>query len=216
MANDHELMALIKNSILCDERLSYQPIDVVAEKGIVTLSGTVQSYRRKLAAYELVSSLEGCRDVINKLVVKPPQLLPDQEIADNVRAALDSHADITKEAIVVSVKAGVADLNGNVGSQWERILGEDVARAARGVNDINNYLVVNLPEREENEKIEQAVHEAFSHTRGLKENKISIAVSGGLLVLSGEVDTLMQKEMAERVAYRFSLREIRNEIVVSG
>lgn len=116
MQRNEELVRSINQAILRDERLSSQPIEISIDNGIVTLIGSVQSYRRKLAAYELVSSFEGCRDVVNNLTIEPLGHLPDEEIAGNVRAALDSQADITKETIAVSVAAGVVSLNGNIGS----------------------------------------------------------------------------------------------------
>jgi osmotically-inducible protein OsmY len=216
MVTDNELTTLVKQAILKNERLSLQPIEVSVDSGIVTLTGSVQTYRRKLVAYEVVSSFDDCRDLVNELTVRPSMPAPDEIVAQNVRAALDSHADITKETIVVTVTAGAASLNGNVGSQWERMVAEDVARAARGVQDVNNRLVVSLPDRMEDKQLEQDIREALSHARGLKENRINVAVSGGGIVLSGEVPSFPQKEMAERVTRQFRLWEVRNQIVVTG
>jgi osmotically-inducible protein OsmY len=216
MTTDEELRTLVKQAILKDERLSVQPIEVSVDGGIVTLTGSVQTYRRKLVAHEVASSFDDCRDLVNELTVRPATPTPDETIAQNVRAALDSHADITKETIVVTVTTGVANLNGNVGSQWERMVAEDVARAARGVQDVTNCLVVSLPDRMEDKQLEQDIREALSHARGLKENRINIAVSGGVVVLSGEVPSFPQKEMAERVTRQFRLWEVRNQIVVAG
>jgi osmotically-inducible protein OsmY len=216
MITDKELGEFIAKAIMRDERLSFQPIELSVENGIVTLTGSVQTYRRKLAAQELVSSFEGCRDVVNQLVVKCPHIMSDQEIANNVRSALDSHADITKETIVVSVERGIVSLSGSVGSQWERIVAEDVARSAKGVNDINNYLAINLPSKMEDKGLEQDIKEALTYARGLKNHGISVAVSGSVVVLSGNVSRLSQKEMAERVARQFRLWEIRNLITVTG
>jgi osmotically-inducible protein OsmY len=214
MVTDKELGKLIKQAILRDERLSFQPIEVSVNNRIVTLAGSVQTYRRKLTAQELVSSFEDCRDVVNKLTVNPPSSIPDKEITNNVRSALDSHADITKETIAVSVTAGLVSLNGNVGSQWERIVAEDVVRSVRGVKDVSNFLIVNLPDKMEDKRLEQDIEEALSQARGLKDEKINVAISGGVIVLSGNVPSLPQKEMAERVARQFRLWKIRNEIVV--
>jgi osmotically-inducible protein OsmY len=216
MVTDKGLGKLIKQAFMRDERLSFQPIEVTIKEGIVILTGSVQTYRRKLAAHEVVSSFEDCRGVVNKLTVKPTGSLSDREITNNVRAPLDSHADITKETIAVSVTKGVVSLNGNVGSQWERIVAEDVARSARGVKDVNNFLVVSLPDKMEDKRLEQDVEDALSHASGLKDKKINVSVSGGVIVLSGYVPSLIQKEMTERVAHQFHLWEIRNEIVFTG
>jgi osmotically-inducible protein OsmY len=216
MPTDTELAKRIKHAIFRDEGLSSQPIEISVNKGIVTLSGSVQTYRRKLVAHEIASSFEGCRGVVNELIVEPPGPISDEETADNVRAVLDAHADITKETIAVSATAGIVSLNGNVGSQWERLIAEDVARSARGVKDVQNFLVVDLPTKMEDKRLKQDIEAALSHARGLKDRNIHVAVSEGAIVLSGEVLNLTQKEMVERVVHQFRFREVRNDIVVTG
>jgi osmotically-inducible protein OsmY len=216
MGTDKTLGKFIKDAMLKDERISGQPIIISVHKGIVSLSGSVQTYRRKLAAQEIASSFEGCRGVKNELVVEPAGPIPDEEVAHNVRDALNAHADITKETIAISATGGIVSLNGNVGSNWERIVAEDVTRSARGVKDVQNLLVVDLPAKMEDKRLEQDIQEALSHARGLKERNIGVAVSEGAVVLSGQALGLAQKEMAERVVRRFRFREIRNDIIVTA
>jgi len=150
------------------------------------------------------------------LVVEPAGPIPDTEIAHNVRDALNAHADITKETIAISATRGVVSLNGNVGSNWERIVAEDVARSARGVKDVQNLLVVGLSAKTEDKKLGQDIQEALFHARGLGDRNIDVAVSEGAVVLSGQALSLTQKEMAERVVRRFRFREIQNDIIVTG
>lgn len=214
--NNKTLGKLIKDAILKDERISDQPITISIHKEIVTLSGYVQTHRRKLIAQEIASSFEECRDIINELVVDPPGPTSDEETTNNVRTALDAHADITKGTIAVSSSVGVVCLNGNVGSQWERIVAEDVARSARGVKNVQNFLVVDLPTKMEDKKLGQDIKAAHFYAYGLKDRRINAAVSEGAIVLSGEALNLAQKEMAERVVRRFRFREIRNNIIVTG
>jgi len=57
---------------------------------------------------------------------------------------------------------------------------------------------------------------ALSYSRGLRDQGIDVAVVGDTAVLSGEVRELWHKEMAETVARRFRVREVRNDIVVTG
>ncbi|MEA3224974.1 MAG: BON domain-containing protein, partial [Planctomycetota bacterium] len=75
------------------------------------------------------------------------------------------HADITKDTIAISATGGVVSLNGNVGSNWERIVAEDVARSARGVKDVQNLLVVDLAAKMEDKRLKQDIQEALSLTR---------------------------------------------------
>jgi osmotically-inducible protein OsmY len=216
MTENEELVGRIRQAMLDDERLSGQPIDLTAEGGIVTLRGSVQSYRRKLAAHEIAASFDGCRDVINELTVEPASAVPDEQVTNHARAALDSHADITNEVIAVSASDGVVTLNGHVASEWERSIAEDVAMSARGVRSVQNLLVVDLAREIEDQALSHNIREALKWARGLRDVDIQVAVTGDTAVLSGEVGQLWQKETAAAVVRRFRIHRLRNDIVVTG
>ncbi len=215
MTTDEDLAGRIRQAILEDGRLSEQPIELTVTDGIATLLGTVHSYRRKLAAHEIAASFDACRDVVNEITVEPAGAIPDEEVANYVRAALDAHADITKDVIAVAVNNGVVTLNGNVAIEWERTVAEDVALSARGVRSAQNLLVVDLGGEIEDQALSHNMREALKFARGLRDAEIQVAVAGNLAVLSGTVQHLWQKETAASVARRFRIRTIRNDILVA-
>jgi osmotically-inducible protein OsmY len=216
MTEKEELAGRIRQAIRDDERLSGQPIELIDDDGVVTLRGTVQSHRRKLAAHEIAASFDGCRDVVNELTVEPSITVPDEEVANHARAALDAHADVTKEVIAVSVTDGVATLNGHVASEWERAIAEDVAMSVRGVRSVRNLLIVDLAREIEDQALSYNIRDALKWARGLRDSEIQVAVTGDTAVLSGEVEQLWQKETAATVVRRFRVRKLRNDIVVTG
>jgi len=216
MENNQELVNRINQALMDDDRLSGHSIRLSAFNGIVTMQGSVQSYRRKLAAHEIAASFEGCRDLINELVVEPPSVVADEEAAGYVRAALSAHADITKEVITVSVSNGRVTLNGHVSNEWERTIAEDVAMSARGVRSVQNLLVVSLVNEIEDQALSLNILEALKWARGLRDAKIQVAVVGDTAVLSGEVQQLWQKETAYSVVRRFRIHKVRNDIQVVG
>ena len=215
MINDMKLAERIESALMRNKRLSAQPIRVIVKNGSVTLEGGVQTYRRKLAAQEIAAGFDGCRHVTNNIEVRPPERLPDSKIASYVRRALRVHADLEKESVTVSVKEGVVSLKGNVSTQWERAIAEDVARSAIGVREVQNLLFIDPDAVAENVSICEEIKRVFSQTRGLKGEKIDVALGAGILVLSGSVNELWKKEMVESVANRFGLLQIRNDIVVN-
>jgi len=214
MLADKKLAELVKNAIKRDERVYLQPINVSVNDGIVTLDGTVRSHRRKLVAYEVASSFEGCRDVVNNLKVDPEAPQPDKEVAKNVLYSLNACADIAEDAVSVSVTEGVANLSGAVRSQWERLVAENTARSARGVRDVKNALIVDPMAEMDHEELAKEIKTALEHARDLKGTEINVQISGTSVVLLGTVSLLSQKETAETVVRRFGLQDIRNEIIV--
>jgi osmotically-inducible protein OsmY len=141
---DDDLIKLVKEAFNADERVSLEPIDVSAINGTVTLSGSVRTHRRGLAAQEIASSFEGCLNAVNRLTVDPETPLSDTEVAKNVKCSLDASADITADVVNATATNGFVSLSGPVRSPWERLVAEDVARSVRGVRDVENLLVIDL------------------------------------------------------------------------
>ena len=213
---DYELGVVIREALQHDERLSADSIDVTVVDGLATLSGVVQSYRRKLLAIETAESIRGCRGTVDELSVEPPGPLTDEQVGNNVRAALDAHADVTREVITVIVKGGVATLNGHVASRWERELAGDIALGARGVREVNNLLLVDLAGKIEDEALTRTIQYALSRTSGLEGCDVQVAVNSSTAVLSGTVTEPWHRRKAESVVDRYRVTDIRNEIIVDG
>ncbi len=197
-----------------DERLSAHSIEVAVVNGAATLTGSVPSYRRKLAAIHIAESIRGCLDVVDKIIVEPPGGVSDEEIAENTRSALETSADITKEAITVLVKDGVVTLQGTVSSQWESVLAEDITLNSRGVRKVRNLLLVEPACKAEDVELTRSIMDTLSHTANLENQEVRVAVTGNKAVLSGRVSELWQKKRADEVTKRFPVVLLRNEIAV--
>jgi osmotically-inducible protein OsmY len=74
-----------------DSRLRRSDIGVTVKKGVVTLTGTVDSYAKKLAAQRASHNVPGVLDVANDIEVKVTGTLrrTDSEIARAIRLALE-------------------------------------------------------------------------------------------------------------------------------
>jgi osmotically-inducible protein OsmY len=214
MDTDHDLEGAVRKAMVYDKRLSSQPIEISVKDAIVCLTGTVQSYGRAVAAYEVVASVPGVREVSKHLVVEPPGDLRDDEVANYVRVALDAHSEVMKAAITVSVSGGVATLEGSVRDTWQYAVAEDVARSARGVRDVRNRLVVDLQEQVNDDEVSYEIQSAIRHICGRSDAGIKVAVNDRAVVLSGTVATLPMKEYAERIARNYGAQNIRNDIEV--
>jgi len=212
--SDQQLAQLIQDSLLSDGRLSAGPVLVSVSQGVVVLKGTVQSYRRKLAAQQITAQFDYVRDVENQLKVEPACVTADEKVAQNVRQSLDAHSEVTKQAITVSVESGIVTLTGNIASPWERIQAEDAARSARGVRDVINLLVIDAIEMVVNDQMSQRIRTALRHARGLRHAEINVAVSESAVILSGQVDHLWQKDAAQGVAEQFRPVHLQNNIQV--
>ena len=214
MDADRKLEEAVRKAMVYDKRLSSQPIEVSVKEAIVYLTGTVQFYGRAVAAYEVAASVPGVREVSKRLLVEPPGNLPDDEVANYVRAALDAHGEVIKEAITVSVSGGVATLEGSVRDTWQHALAEDIAHSARGVRDMRNRLAVDLEQQINDEETGYDILFAIQHFCGDLAAGIRVAVNDRAVVLSGTVAALPTKERAEHLARHYGALSIHNDIEV--
>lgn len=214
MDQDKSIEVAIHQAMISDKRLSAQAIQVAFEDGVVQLHGTVQSFRRAVAAVDLASSWPGVVEVVNNLRVEPPINLSDAQVANNVRTALDSSEDVVKDAITVSVSSGVAKLAGSVADAWQFMIAEDIARSARGVRDVRNLLVASVGSVSSDEELAREIQATICRICGEAAVDIRVAVNGHKVVLSGTARTQAQKSAARDVVRRFGLLHIRNDILV--
>lgn len=78
------MILAIEDRLAGDEFVQENLIDVVSEKGIVTLLGEVDNILAKERAAALAGTIKGVRSVMNQLLVNPPNSLEDQDIEDHV------------------------------------------------------------------------------------------------------------------------------------
>jgi osmotically-inducible protein OsmY len=136
----------IKSSV--DSTLTWNPdinnvnIDITVVKGTVTLEGTVDDYWQKWKAEDLVSDLSGVITVENHLTVVPTEDFVDQDIAEDIEAALERNLYVESEDVTVKVENGEATLTGTLPSYYARQRAYSAAANTLGVVNVNNNIVV--------------------------------------------------------------------------
>ena len=85
------------------------------------------------------------RRVRNHLKVRSQELIADETLAQNVKAALVRDPYVDRYAIGVSAVKGTVNLTGKVDSHHEKSQAEDVASGVSGVTAVNNSLTVGSP-----------------------------------------------------------------------
>lgn len=140
---DAEIRDTIRGNLDRDIRITDpSKIFVSVSDGIVTLSGTVPTYRQRTAASDDAWAAPGVVDVINDIVVVPPTVRTDAEIEADVRRVLDSDPDINAARISVSVVDRVVYLRGSVPTYYQIDEATDDAWSVPGVVNVVNELTV--------------------------------------------------------------------------
>lgn len=185
-----ELLAELK----WDTRLDPAEVGVAVKNGIVTLSGTVESWAKRLAAKETAHRVYGVLDVANDIVVHTPKTpgLTDAAIAEQARIALEWDVFVPHEKIHTTVSRGILTLDGEVNTASQR---EDAERAVRnltGVVAVANNIQVKSSVR--NTELKQAITSALRRHANWEADHVKVEVSGGDVKIEGNVDSWAERE----------------------
>lgn len=200
-----------------DSRVRETEIGVEVDNGVVTLTGTVDSYAKKIAAKEAAHRVCGVLDVADDVVVKLPGSLrrTDTEIAHAVREALEWNAFVPDTRIRSTVGDGWVSLEGEVSTLREKEDAEAAVRSLAGVRAVNNRLTV-MPVKADPARLRQSIEEALARRAEREAEKIRVSVENGTVTLEGRVRTWPEKKaVLGTVSHAPGVRQLRDRLAVN-
>jgi len=136
---DDEVRAAIDR----DPRIPHTGEVAVFERdGLVTLRGSVGSFRQRRVAVQIARSVPGVRDVADELRIDLQDRFEDDQIRGAALQALIWDPDVPDERIDVTVKNGWLTLKGDVRHQHESDAAFEEVSRLRGVGGITNEIRV--------------------------------------------------------------------------
>jgi osmotically-inducible protein OsmY len=189
---DAQIQDDVLRELRWDTRVVETDVGVEVDDGIVTLTGTVDSWPARLAAQAAAHRVSGVLDVANDIHVKLPSSSErtDTDIARSVRAALESDLQVPHEHIMTTVSDGVVTLEGNVDYWSEHDDAERAVRNLPGVREVRNLITVEpRAARVAPEAIRQAINRAFERHTSHAANHVQIAIAEGTVILTGTVSS---------------------------
>lgn len=236
--DDTEVKDAIKDAFLYDPRvLSFNP-NVNVNDGVVTLTGTVDNLKAKLAAEQNARNVVGVFRVKNFIKVRPLFIPEDADLEATVNSSLIKNPGVQKSEIDVTAQNGVVYLNGTVDSYFEKSKAENIASTSKGVIDIEN----NLKVQDENDyylynyygwntyhppyhvdvaygfkpdyAIKDDIVDQLWWSPYVNEDEIIVTVDNGTATLKGTVDTRREKRFAEINALEGGASEVDNNLLV--
>lgn len=201
----------IVDALLSDPATDTWEIESSVDDGVVTLTGTVDSWQEKELVAKVVKGVDGVTGINNNVDINYQANRTDNEILGDVQASLVWNNRLEDGLINVDVNDGVVELSGTVGSLFEKKLAIEVAHVA-GVTDVNaDNLAVKSWMREEMERtefladksdadIENAIEDAFIVHPRINADKINVSVNNGIATLKGTVTNLKTARAAAETA----------------
>lgn len=194
MQSDSQIQQDVLRELKWDTRVEETEVGVTVEQGIVTLTGTLSSYARKLAAQEATHRVFGVLDVANDIQVRVPGSVgrTDAEVAQAIRNALEWDVWINEGQIKSTVSNGFVTLEGIVEVLRERDDAERAIRGLAGVRGVTNKIEVQ-PARIKAEDVREAIEQALERRAAREARHIRVDVRDGKVTVSGAIRNWAEK-----------------------
>ncbi|SHJ87613.1 Osmotically-inducible protein OsmY, contains BON domain [Maribacter aquivivus] len=202
MKTDAKIKLDVQDELSWEPSIDETKIGVAVDEGIVTLSGEVDSFSKKLAAEKAAKRVSGVKAVAEDIIVKYPSSIDksDTDIAKAAVEALEWHSSVPDNAVIVKVENGWVYLTGEVKWSYQKYSASNAIKNLVGVKGVSNN--IKLKQTVKPVLVKDTIEEAFERSARIDAKSIVVTADGSTVTLSGKVHSIKEKEEAEKAAYR--------------
>jgi osmotically-inducible protein OsmY len=215
MKTDVQIQKDVMDQLSWEPYLASSAIGVAVKNGVVTLSGWVDSYLKKVTAENVAKKIPGVKAIAEdiQIGVSPESNKTDAEIAEAILYALRWHPAVQEEKIKVQVENGHVKLEGEVNWEFERNNVIFSIEKLTGVRSVTNAIKVKAAPTPAD--IKEKITAAFNRNAIIDATRISAEVVGNKVILSGTVRSFAEKEDAAAAAWNApGISNVENRITV--
>lgn len=188
------------------DELEFEPsvnaahIGVAAEKGVVTLTGYVESYPQKVSAVKATRRVKGVQAIADEIQIRYTTTTADDEIARRALQMLKWNVALPDDLQVI-VRDGWITLTGSVGWQYQKNSAEKDVRKLNGVRGVINNIEIK-PTAAKPENIKQKIEDALKRHAEIEARGIKVTVrDNSRVILEGKVDNWDERYAVEQAAW---------------
>lgn len=197
MKTDLEIQKDVMEELKWQPSINSNEIGVSVKNGVVTLSGTVDSYSKKVSAETAAKNVGGVKVVAEEIEVKifPSSKKTDQEIAEAILNTLKWSSPVQQGKIKVEVEKGWVTLDGEVDWEFQRSSAQTLVENLTGVVNVSNKIKIKPAVTASD--IKKKISAAFHRSATVDSGKIIIDIQGNKVTLTGKVSSYAEKKEAE-------------------
>lgn len=201
MGKDAQLQRAVLDELKWEPSVNAAGIGVAAREGIVTLTGVVGSYPEKKAAENAAKRVAGVKAIAEEIEVRlrGGAERSDAEIAKAAVAVLQWNTSVSRDSLKVTVERGWVTLEGKVEWQFQKQEAENCVRHLLGVKGVINQIQIEVTV--DTADLKAKIEQALVRNARLDAKQINVELSGGKIVLRGEVRSWSERDEAEHVAW---------------
>lgn len=196
--SDADVKQDVISELMWDPSLDSAKINVAASNGVVTLTGSVPHFIEKMSAEHAAQRVGGVKAVADELEVKGLFDKTDEEIARAAVNAFKWNYSVPKD-VKVSVDKGFLTLSGEVEWDYQRTAAKNSVSDLLGVTGVINNIMIKS--RAQPYDIKVRIEEALKRSAEAEGRKISVAVVGDKVTLTGNVHSFAEIEDARHAAW---------------
>lgn len=203
MTTDELIKTNVTDQLFWDGRVDASKIKISVDDGTVNLEGNVNSLMAREAASADAWQVSGVHWVNNNLDVDLTTLestVTDRQLEKNIRNRLAWDREISDDTFEISVKDGIATLEGTIDSFWKKVRAESAIMGLSGVVRVANNLAVVPTEDFSDEAIAKDIIASMNRNRWIDPEDLNMTVEKGEVTLTGTVPTWSAKRAAHEAA----------------
>jgi osmotically-inducible protein OsmY len=215
MKSNEQLQKDVQDAIKWQPLIGAAEIGVTANNGVVTLSGHVNSYAKKVEAETAAKNVVGVKAIVEELLVKitDSNKSSDEDIANEALTAMKWDWSVPSDKIKVKVEDGWVNLDGRVKWNYQREAAKKCIMNLSGVKGVINNISLEV-EPTDNLELE-SIENALSRSWLIDDRNIQVKVKGNKVTLRGAVESLFERDEAARLAWNApGVNEVENELAV--
>jgi osmotically-inducible protein OsmY len=213
--SNHDLQRYVSEELHWDPKIDDSAIAVSAEDGVVTLRGTLGSFREKREAKKDAQRVYGVKSVENELQVRI--------LNEDRRADADLRGDVLQALMLDSIVPSTIDakadngkvtLSGTANWRFQRDEAESVASNIRGVISIENDVDL-VPPAPSAHDVASSIENAMERNAKLDAESVKVKSENGTITLSGTVSSWADHDQAVDAAWAApGVTRVKDHIVV--